>query len=181
LAYTEILAGAGGGRYVYKDCSGTHSRGFVDGGMYWGRKFEGPFRIGATFGGVKYTEKGAGGGGLIFPDLALEWEQFSLGTTGVRFGSKNEIYLEGKWADQPPYFSGKGFIRSGVGGYIQDLDARFWIGINGIPYSRFGPAVQWEVPFGEKKYLFFNGRFGTERESGMGEYGVSMGIRILAR
>lgn len=179
-AYIEILAGAGAGRYVYHDCSGTHSRGFVDAGMYFGRKFEGPFRVGALFGGVKYTKSGIGGGGFIFPDLALDWESFSLGTTGVRLGSKDELYAEGKWLDQPPYFSGKGFLRSGIGGYVRDLDSRFWVGVNVLPYSRPAPALQWEVPFGDRKYIFFNGRFGTEKESGMGEYGVSMGVRIIS-
>jgi hypothetical protein len=178
-AYSELLVGAGGGEYVYHDCSGTHKRNFVDAGLYLGRKFESPFRIGVSFGGFGFPGAGVRGGALLFPDLAFDWEYISFGTTGVRFGSLNEMYLEGKWLDQPPLLSGKGLLRYGIGGYIRDLDSRFWLGVNGIPYSRFGPAVQWEVPFGEKKYLFFNGRYGTERESGIGEFGLSMGIRIV--
>ncbi len=170
-AYTEALIAVGTGQYVYHDCSGSHTRQFNDAGVYVGKKFEGPYRIGLAAGtwsnGSEQTVL------FAFPDLALDWKMFSLGTTGIRIGSRNEFYLEGKWLDQPPFQSGKGAIRAGFGLRLKDSGTSMWFGSNVIPYDTPGAAAQIEFPFQENKFLFLNGRVGKESERG-----ISVGVRF---
>lgn len=172
-SYSEILLGAGGGQYVYHDCAGAHKQGFGDAGVYIGKKFESPFRFGLGIGGTRTTKTGL----VFFPDLALDWENFSIGTTGLRFGSHQTIYFESKWFDQPPFLSGKGLIRSGIGFRMQEHDTRFWIGTNVLPYHDLGLAAQVELPLHKNNYIFFNGRIGRDKISKIGEYGISVGFR----
>ncbi len=175
--YTEALVGIGGGQYVYHDCSGAHTKGFADVGIYYGKKYESPFRLGISAGGLAAGERSDA---FIYPDLALDWQNFSLGTTGVRIGSQQKFYLEAKWADQPPFFSGKGFVRFGIGGKLNDSETRIWIGANAFPYNTIGLATQIEFPLKENHYLFFNGRYGKEKISNFDEYGFSVGMRIVS-
>jgi hypothetical protein len=176
-AYTELLVGAGGGQYARHDCSSAHKQGFGDAGVYVGRKLPYPIRMGLSFGGI-YTGPN-GGGGFVYPDLGLEWEYFALGTTGARIGSTRDLFLEWKILDRPPFFSGTGLARVGVGKYFADLDSRFWIGMNSYPYASNGAAIGWEMPISEKRFLYFNGRYGTDASSGIKEFGVSAGVRII--
>jgi len=174
-AYDEIKVGAGNGQYVVQDCSGVHIRSFADAGAAITHKFESPFRIGAhAFGGV------AGDNGspfvFVYPDLALDFKNFSFGTTGLRIGNLDKFYFEIASMDQPPPFSGKGAMRLGVGfGDIHPL-SRFWIGTNVIPYNNLGVATQIEFPMHDNQYLFINGRYGTYVD--LPEYGISLGLRI---
>ncbi|MBI2427709.1 MAG: hypothetical protein HYV29_02760 [Ignavibacteriales bacterium] len=176
-SYTESMYGIGGGQYVYHDCSGAHKRPFADVGFYSGKKFDGPYRIGISLGGA-YVGDGTALP-LIYPDLALDWENFSIGTTGIRFGSQNKFYLESKWGDQPPFLSGKGFLRMGFGWKPDPYSPGFWIGTNVFPYTNTGLALQVEFPLQENRSIFINGRYGIDRESTFDEYGISFGIRIL--
>ena len=173
-SYTETLIGIGTGEYVYQDCSGTHSRHFRDVGLYYGKKFEGPYRLGLNIGGWNAADRG----GFVFayPDLALDWEKFSIGTTGIRIGRLQDMYFEIRSMDQPPFFSGKGVLRTGLGGTVDNFGTRFWIGTNVIPYNRLGLATQFEFPFQKNTFLFINGRYGGS--SGMEEFGLSIGLRI---
>lgn len=176
-SYSEIMFGLGHGQYVYHDCAGAHIQPFTDGGVYVGKKFEGPYRIGLSAG--LWNLYGNGNRGLAFPDLALDWHYFSIGTTGVRLGVHDDLYLESKWLDQPPYLSGKGLARFGIGFNLKESSTRYWIGGNVIPYSNFGFAAQIEFPWDENKFLFLNGRLGKDKESGYDEYGISLGMRIV--
>ncbi len=175
-SYVETMAGAGGGQYVYHDCSGAHSQRYTDVGISVTKKFEGPYRMGFIAGGISAGEKGSTL--FLFPDLALDWKLVSIGTTGFRLGSRNDFYFEGRWLDQPPLVSGKGLLRAGFGWTFNNGANRFWIGSNVIPYYRSGIAGQLEFPYSERSYIYLNGRLG--RESGMNEYGVSLGIRYIS-
>lgn len=176
-AYTELSAGAGGGEYVSHDCTGPHKRSFGDGGIYVGKKFETPYRLGLGLGG--WTAENKGTHFFVFPDLALDWEYFSFGTTGLRLGARNDFYFESKLLDQPPFLSGKGLIRSGIGYKIKALDSEFWLGVNVAPYTSLGGAVQYEFPFEKDKYIFINGRYGKDESSKFDEYGFSIGVRFF--
>lgn len=173
-SYTQFSYGAGTGKYVYHDCSGTHSQNFIDAGLYVGKKFEGPYRVGLSAGGVAAGHQSTG---ILFPDLALDWRSFSIGTTGLRIGSQDNFYFESKWFDQPPLFSGKGAIRTGIGGKLLHSDTHFWFGMNFIPYNKVGLATQVEFPLESNSYVFLNGRYGME--SRIEEFGISAGVRIM--
>lgn len=175
-SYVETLFGIGTGQYIYHDCSGAHTRRFADAGIYIGKKFEGPYRTGILLGGWTGDRKGAQA--HLFPDLALDWKYFSIGTTGVRIGSWKELYVEGRWLDQPPLFTGKGAIRFGIGGRVNEHGTRLWLGTNALPYDPKGIAAQVEFPYREKVFIFLNSRYG--RDSGMDEFGISIGMRIVA-
>lgn len=175
-SYVETLFGAGTGQYVYHDCSGAHSQRYSDVGISVTKKFEGPYRTGLHVGG--WTAGKKGGSPYIFPDLALDWTFFSFGTTGVRIGSREKFYFEGRWLDQPPVFSGKGALRAGFGGTIKSSNSRFWLGTNLLPYNNLGLAAQLDFPYSEQTFIFVNGRFGAE--SGMSELGISLGIRYIS-
>ncbi len=174
-SYDEIKFGAGAGQYVVQDCSGVHTRTFTDAGATITRKFESPFRIGAH---VFFGEIGDDRApfAFVYPDLALDFKNFSFGTTGVRVGNLDKFYFELAAMDQPPPFSGNGAMRLGVGlGAIHPF-SRFWIGTNVIPYNNFGVATQIEFPIKENQYMFLNGRYGTNVNAP--EYGISLGFRI---
>jgi hypothetical protein len=177
-SHFETLLGIGTGQYVYHDCSGVHTQQFNDVGIYIGKKFEGPYRLGLSAGA--WSEGNRGTHALAFPDLALDWEQFSFGTTGIRFGSQNNIYLEGRWLDQPPFLTGNGALRAGFGFKFKEYDSRIWLGANVYPYNTPGVAAQIEFSFYENKYLFLNGRYGNDVESRLPEYGISIGMRIIS-
>jgi|GEM_PF-2105926 len=176
-SYTETSFGAGGGQYVYHDCSGAHTQHFADLGIYTGRKYEGPYRLGISVGGWSAGERGTLF--FLFPDLAFDWKYFSIGTTGVRLGSRSG-YLEGKWLDSPPFLSGKGAFRAGIGGDLPSPFSRYWIGTNVFLYNTPGISLQLEFPIQEEQFLYLNGRLGRDKQSGLEEYGVSIGIRVFS-
>ena len=177
-AYTQSMIGVGTGQYVYHDCEGAHKRYFADAGIYFGKKYSVPFRLG--FSGGFRTEGTYGSGIIIFPDIALDLRYFSIGTTGIRLGSENDLYLESKWLDQPPFLSGKGLTRLGIGGKLDKPFSRFWIGTNVVPYNDLGLATQLEFPWEENKYLYINGRYGKDRASNFSEYGFSVGMKMIS-
>ena len=171
-SFTEFALGLGTGQYAAHDCSGPHPKTFTDVGFKMTHKFEGPFRVGLI---VNPIFSGSRGGVIPYPDLALDWKYFSLGTTGVRVGRLDDIYGELAIGDQVPAFSGRGFVRYGVGWTVADWDTRFWLGQNELPYSQ-GWAGQVDFPVGPGKYVFVNGRLGNY--AGIQEYGISIGLRI---
>lgn len=173
-AYTETVIGAGGGQYVHYDCSGAHARSFGDAGITVTRKFEGPFRTGITAGGFSMDDDGVLP--YVYPDLALDWEKFSIGTTGLRFGSRKDLYLEIGGLNEAPLLSGKGAFRAGVGTVSRSNGLRFWLGTNFFPYHNLGLSTQVEFPYSPSTALILNGRFG--QAAGMGEMGISIGVRF---
>lgn len=175
-SYSDVTIGLGTGQYVFEDCSGVHSRKFTDAGVTLTKKHDGPFRTGLLLGGVVMD----GGDGFVFlyPDLALDWQYFSLGTTGVRIGDRNDLYAEGGWLNDAPLNSGKGVLHGGIGGRSSAAGARWWVGTNIIPYREPGLAVRYEFPYSEHSFLILNGRIGTSQ--GRDEYGFSVGMRFIA-
>lgn len=176
-AYSEIMYGIGTGQYVYHDCSGAHKQRFTDAGLYAGKKFEGPYRIGVAASG--WVLNGEGLRGFAYPDLALDWQHFSVGTTGIRIGARNAFYFESRLFDQAPLLSGKGSVRFGIGGKLDNPFSNFWVGGNVLPYNRLGLAAQLEFAWSEHTYLFMNGRFGKDNESNFSEFGFSVGMRVI--
>ena len=174
-SYDEYAFGFGGGQFVQKDCSGTYERSFVDAGVRVTHKFEAPFRIGA----IAFVGQGGRDNstfGFFYPDLALDFRNFSLGTTGLRIGATDRYYFEISALDQPPLYSGIGAFRSGIGVANMPPFSRLWIGTNILPYSKLGFAAQVEFPVEQNEYLFFNGRYGIYLDRP--EYGLSFGLRI---
>ena len=172
--FDEFSIGAGGGQYVFYDCSGktTHVHTFGDVGVKMIHKFEAPFRVGLnTFivSDVGHTSA------MAYPDLAFDLKYFSLGTTGIRVGSENGTYGEISFLDQVPIFSGKGFLRIGVGMKATE-NTRFWLGLNTVPYYTKGLAGQIDFPLSANQFVFINGRYGIT--AGVPEYGLSAGTRI---
>ncbi len=176
LAYSEISIGAGTGQYVYHDCSGTHTKKFNDAGISFTKKFEGPLRIG--FGIGTYPHKKTSWNWIAVPDLALDWREFSIGTTGLRLGAEDNLYIDLRVGAHPPYASGSGIIRSGVGWTVRETSAKFWLGANVIPYNNSGLAAQIDFPVGERTFLYIDGRFGQDKQSRRNEFGVAAGIRL---
>lgn len=174
-SYVETMIGAGTGQYVYYDCSGAHTRQFSDAGISVTKKFEGPYRLGFIAGGLKAGDNGTP---YFFPDLALDWETVSLGTTGFRIGKKRSFYFEGRWLDQPPLLSGKGMLRTGFGGTFYNDRSMYWLGANVLPYHKLGFAGQLDLPLRENTFIFLNSRFGSE--AGLQEFGVSIGVRFIS-
>ena len=174
-SYDEVKFGVGNGQYAYADCSGVHSRSFTDAGVSITHKFESPFRVGAhAF--VAQTRDNSSPFAFFAPDIAFDFKNFSFGTTGIRVGNIDDIYVELAAIDQPPPFSGKGALRLGAGIGPSSPFSRFWIGVNGIPYSNLGVATQFEFPIQKNQYMFLNGRYGEYQN--VPEYGVSIGLRI---
>lgn len=172
-AFTEMAFGIGTGQYTVHDCSGSHQQTFVDGGIRATHKFEGPFRVGLALSPVAENSILRV---LPYPDIALDTKYFAIGTTGARVGPLDYLYAELALGDQVPAFSGKGFVRYGVGWIVPDWDTRFWIGQNQIPYGRVSWAGQIDLPVSAGKYIFINGRLG--RDAGIEEYGLSIGFRL---
>jgi hypothetical protein len=173
-SFYEFSVGAGGGQYASYGCSGKtiHIHTFGDVGIKMIHKFEAPFRVGLnTFivSDVGHTNA------MPYPDLALDLKYFSLGTTGIRVGSENGTYGEISFLDQVPIYSGKGFLRIGVGMKATE-NTRFWLGLNTLPYYTRGLAGQIDFPLSTNQFIFINGRYGIT--AGVPEYGLSAGTRI---
>ena len=172
-SFDECSVGLGGGQYTSYDCAGkAHSNSFVDGGVKVTHKFAAPFRVGVSASLVPGDGKTAL---FPYPDLALDFRYFSLGTTGLRIGSEDEIYGEVSFLDQVPFSSGKGFVRMGVGLKATE-NTHIWLGLNKIPYYANGIAGQVDFPLSTNQFLFINGRYGES--GGVPEYGFSVGTRI---
>ena len=174
-SYDEYAFGFGGGQFVQRDCSGTYERSFVDAAARVTHKFDAPFRIGA----IAFVGQGGRNNstfGFIYPDLAFDLRNFSLGTTGLRIGAIDRYFFEVAALDQPPLYSGIGAIRSGIGIANIPPFSRVWIGTNILPYTKLGLATQVEFPVKQKEYLFVNGRYGVYLDRP--EYGLSVGFRI---
>ncbi len=140
------------------------------------KKFEAPVKIGVSIAGIQVENRIDG---FIYPDLALEWKYFSLGTTGLRLGSRSEFYFEGKIFDRPPFFPGRGLFHAGFGGKLKNSDINLWGGVGVFPYNDLGITGQIEIPYSDNLFLYFNGRYGIERKSGMDEFGLSIGARLV--
>ncbi len=177
-SFSDISVGLGGGHFVYKDCRGTHERNFVDIGMNGSYKFEGPFRMGVMGSVAEYTEDDSKPVfiPIIYPDIALDWRPFSIGTTGLRIGNRDEFNFQLGWLNSAPAFSGRGFFNAGVEGQPGNPFSKMYFGINALPYNNWGVVVQPEFSLDENKYLFVTGRYGTYNE--LDEWGMSVGIRI---
>jgi hypothetical protein len=170
-AYTELSLGAGRGQYAHINCSEVS---FVDAGVRVVHNFQSPWRIGLSISVIRRQNSTTA---FAFPDLAYDSKYFSLGTTGLRVGPKDLLYIEVSFADQVPTFSGKGLAHWGVGGYISSWDTQLWLGQNAGPYDQPGLAGQIDFPIATNYYLFFNGR--TGKSHSITEYGVSTGLRIV--
>ena len=174
-SYTEYSFGVGAGQYATTDCAGRRIPSqFVDGGLSFTHKFEGPLRVGLAASVV--SAKNGSTGVVPYPDLALDFRYFSVGTTGVRVGSYENFYGDFGVADHIPAFSGKGFFRLGVGWKAADWNTRFWLGVNSLPYQKAGLAGQVDFPLSENNFLFLNSRIGES--GGVSEYGLSLGLRM---
>ena len=171
-SFTEESFGIGTGQYGYKDCSGVHSAQYGDVGVKVSHKFEAPFRTGLLVGVFNSSEKTTP---IIFPDLAFDSKYFEFGTTGIRIGNKNKLYVQASVLHDVPPVSGKGFINLGTGFYAGE-EYRYWIGTNLFYYSKPGLAAQFEMPYSENTFIFFNGRIGSFE--GVTEYGISIGMRL---
>jgi hypothetical protein len=172
-SFAEYAFGIGGGQYATYDCSGqAHPNSIVDVGVKVTHKFESPFRIGL---GVSVFSLNGKTSAIPYPDLALDFKYFSLGTTGIRVGVEGGPYGEISVLDQVPFFSGKGCIRMGVGMKTSEY-TRLWLGVNTFPYNKNALAGQFDFPITNNQFLFFNGRYGES--DGVPEYGFSVGTRI---
>ena len=172
-SFDEYSFGVGGGQYATYDCSGqAHPNSLVDVGAKMTHKFEAPFRIGLSASVISLDGKTSA---IPYPDLALDFKYFSLGTTGIRVGAEDGPYGELSVLDQVPFFSGKGCFRMGVGMKTSE-STRLWLGVNQIPYNKGAFAGQFDFPITNDQFLFLNGRYGES--SGVPEYGFSVGTRI---
>ena len=173
--YQEIRFGAGTGQYVYEDCSGVHTNDLKEVGASITRKYEGPYRLGIS--GTVFKDGDAVAAGA-YPDIALDWKNFSIGTTGLRIGSREKFYWELAGLEGAPMLTGRGVIRSGFGGVFGEQKYRFFLGLNTVPYSHSGVILQYEVPYSTKRYLTLTGRFG--RAWGRDEFALSVGLHWLS-
>ena len=172
-AFTEYSMGLGGGQYATYDCSGNvHSNSFADAGMKVTHKFEAPFRVGLS---ASLIPNGGQPAFFAYPDLALDFKYFSLGTTGLRLGAEDDLYGEISFLDQIPYSSGRGFVRAGVGMRAAE-GTSVWLGVNTMPYNSPGLAGQVDFPISSAQSMFINGRYGES--GGVSEYGFSVGTRL---
>ncbi len=176
-SYTDFSFGAGGGQYVYEDCSGTHIRPFEEGGASVTTKLKSPFRAGIAAELYVQQEESKSSPHLFwYPDLALDWRYFSLGTTGIRVGDNDFLYGEVSIANQIPFVAGKGLLHMGIGGNPGAPFSRVWLGINQVPYRGSGLGMQVEFPLENNRFIFLNGRYGNYLSRP--EYGFSVGMRI---
>ena len=171
-SYDEYSVGAGGGQFATYDCSSNASpNSFKDGGVKFTHKFASPFRAGvsvSTLPGRNRTNV------IPYPDLALDFRYFSLGTTGVRLGDRDDFYAEVAGFDQVPFGSGMGCARAGTGFKIFG-DTHLFLGVNTIPYYAGGFAGQIDFPISRNQFIFINARNGNT--GGVTEYGISAGLR----
>jgi hypothetical protein len=172
-SFSEYSVGLGGGQYASYDCAGNaHANSFADAGVKLTHKFEAPFRVGVSTSVIPHDGQS---GFIAYPDLALDFKYFSLGTTGLRLGAADDIYGEVSILDQVPFCSGKGFVRAGVGMRAAE-DMHLWLGVNTYPYYASGLAGQVDLPLSSNQFMFINGRYGGS--GGVTEYGFSIGTRI---
>ncbi len=172
-AFSEYSLGLGGGQYATYDCSGNaHANSFADAGVKLTHKFEAPFRVGLS---ASLIPNGGQPGVIAFPDLAVDFKYFSLGTTGLRLGAEDDLYGEIAFLDQIPFASGRGLLRAGVGMRAAE-NTRLWLGVNTFPYYATGLAGQVDFPLSANQFMFVNGRYGES--GGVTEYGFSVGTRI---
>jgi hypothetical protein len=172
-SYTEVSAGAGGGRYEYADCNGEHHRNYFDGGVMVKHKFEAPIRVGVAMGSYPEQDKNTV---FVYPELAFDNNNFALGTTGIRVGKLRSTFFEIKGLDEVPFASGRGIFRVGIGMPIESNNSHLWLGTNAGPYMNWGPAAGYEFPLDAQKMMFINGRIGWHNEQP--EYGLSVGFRL---
>jgi hypothetical protein len=176
-SFSDISVGLGGGHFVYEDCHGTHEKNFVDIGVSGSYKFDGPFRVGGMFGVADFSEDEKQSlAPILYPDLALDWRGFSIGTTGLRIGNRDELNVQLGWLNSAPAFSGKGFFHTGVEFAPGEPFSKVYVGANALPYYNWGVIVQPEFPLSDNNYLFVTGRYGTYHE--LDEWGMSVGIRM---
>ncbi len=173
---TDIYIGGGVGRYVHQDCNGAENRTFIDAGVHVTSKIKGPFRIGGTLGG--YTDIKKGGSGLLVfhPELALDFNSFALGTTGIRIGTIDSYNAQLGIFNGAPPFTGRGVINAGFTIPGNPPLSRLWIGTNVFPYNDWGIVLQPEFMLSENNFLFVTGRYGRYEQND--EWGISVGVRI---
>jgi hypothetical protein len=172
-SYDEVQMGVGGGQYAYKDCSGTHSDRFIDGGARITHKFEAPFRVGAA---VSLVPSDGRMIVLPYPDLAFDNGSVSLGTTGMRLGRIDDAYFEVKALDEPPFTTGKGLFRCGIGLPLAERRMHVWLGANRIPYENWGAAAGLDFKLTNNQFIVVSGRYG--KHLNVPEYGLSLGVRL---
>ena len=172
----EFSLGCGGGHSDRWFDATSEVTNFFEFGWRYTHKFESPFRVGLALS----ISKGffVVGPIYIWPDLAIDFQYFSVGTTGVRLGSRDFLYGEISLLDEIPLLSGKGLLRIGGGWKIPNWDTRIWLGMNRYPFRDYGWATQIDFPLSSGEYLFLNGRIGQSRRS-KSEYGASIGIRTV--
>ena len=174
-SYTDYSFGVGRGEYTSLDCGGNpSSTRFFDAGVFATHKFEAPFRAGVAATIIRTHEDRFGI--VPWPDLALDFPYFSVGTTGLRVGHLEEIYADFGMGDKAPMFSGPGFFRFGIGGMMSGSNTRYWVGISSFPYRKSGLALYLDFPVAENNFLFFSGRYGDANR--LPESGISLGLRF---
>jgi hypothetical protein len=172
-SYDEVQIGAGGGQYVYKDCSGEHTDRFSDGGARITHKFEAPFRIGAA---VSLVPSDGHTVVVPYPDLAFDNGYLSLGTTGLRLGRIDDTYFELRALDDAPFATGRGLFRCGVGLPLAERGMHLWIGANRLPYENWGAAAGLDFKLANNRFIVINGRYGEH--GNVPEFGLSLGLRL---
>jgi len=172
-SYTEWHIGAGTGQYTYSDCSGEHTSKFTDAGIRITKKYESPWRTGATISLYPSAERL---GIFAYPDIAYDNGFASLGTTGIRIGYLERTFFEVKAFDEIPYATGRGLFRAGIGTPITQNGARLWMGVNRGVYQELGFGTSLDFPIDANTYISLTGRYGEHKD--IPEYGVSLGLKI---
>ena len=172
-SYTEWHIGAGSGQYTYDDCNGTHTSRFNDAGVRITKKFESPWRLGASISAIP-----SDGHLKVFgwPDLAIDNGIFSIGTTGLRVGYLERTFFEMKFLDEIPYTTGRGLFRIGMGTPITQNGTRIWMGANIGVYQNWGFGTSLEFPLQANYSLSLTGRYGEYNS--IPEYGISLGLKF---
>lgn len=172
-SYTEWHIGAGSGQYTYDDCNGTHTSRFNDAGVRITKKFESPWRLGASISAIP-----SDGHLKVFgwPDLAIDNGIFSIGTTGLRVGYLERTFFEMKFLDEIPYTTGRGLFRIGMGTPITQNGTRIWMGANVGIYQNWGFGTSLEFPLQANYSLSLTGRYGEYNS--IPEYGISLGLKF---
>ena len=174
-SFHDVRFGVGTGQYAYEDCSGVHTRDIKEVGASYSYKFENQLRLGLSGTLFKNGNMTAGG---AYPDIAYEEPNFSFGTTGLRIGQRDRLYFETSLLEGAPMITGRGALRTGLGGMFGGQKHRYFVGLNVIPYSNIGVILQYELPYQEHQYLSLTGRFG--RAWGRDEVGLSVGLHWLS-
>lgn len=172
-SYTELSLGAGRGQYTYEDCSGEHTSQFYDAGVRITKKFESPWRLGASASLIPSDNSLTI---FAYPDFAYDNGFFSLGTTGLRVGYLERTFFEIKCLDEIPYATGRGILRIGMGTPITQNGTRLWMGANAGIYQNWGFGTSLEFPMEQNLSLSLTGRYGEHNS--IPEYGISLGLKI---